>query len=115
MTKYTLDAQGKRIGRVTSEAASLLMGKKTVSFVRNKAPDIQVEIVNASKAWIDEKKGQNKKYVSYSGYPGGIKEETLAHLSGRRGAGEIFKNAVNGMLPKNKLRNQMMKNLTIIE
>jgi len=111
--KYTLDAQGKKIGRVASEAAKLLMGKNETTFVRNAAPDVQVDIINTSKADISVKKMEEKLHPRYSGYPSGIKIPTVAYVIEKKGHPELFRQAVYGMLPKNKLRSRMMKRLHI--
>lgn len=114
-TTHTIDAKGKKIGRVATEVAKILMGKNTVTYARNRTPDVSVKIMNASKLSISEKKRANKKYVRFSGYPGGIKFEALEDLAKRRGYGEALRHAVKGMLPGNKLRPKMMKRLTIEE
>ncbi len=113
--QYTIDAKDKTIGRVATEAAKFLMGKNIVSFKRNANPEVTVKIINASQASISQKKTDNKTYYRYSGYPGGLKGETLKSLSERRGYGEVFKRAIKGMLPKNKLQSKMLKNLIITE
>ncbi len=113
--KYTIDAQNKKVGRVATEAAVLLMGKNLKEFARNKTPQITVEIKNAAKASISEKKKAQKTYAIYSGYPGGLRKPTLAQVIEKKGTKEAFKEAVWGMLPKNKLRHQMIKNLIISE
>jgi large subunit ribosomal protein L13 len=115
MQKYTLDAQGKKIGRVASEAAKLLIGKNTTDFARNKAPSVEVEIINASKADISALKMAQPLHPTYSGYPSGIKIATVAHTIEKRGHKEVFRQAVHGMLPKNKLRPIMIKHLKITE
>jgi len=115
MKNYTIDAQGKRIGRIASQAASILMGKNSVKFARNIAPEVKVAIVNCAKAYIPSKKKQDKKYVTFTGYRGGINTETLSDLIVRKGTTEAFKRAVYRMLPSNSLRKAMMKNLTITE
>lgn len=112
---YTIDAQGKRLGRVASEAATYLMGKNSVKFARNLAPNVKVSIVNCSKAYINAKKKQDKKYVTFTGFRGGINTETLGNLIERKGTAEVFKRAVYRMLPANSLRKTMMMNLTISE
>lgn len=112
---HTIDAQGKKLGRVASEAASLLMGKKNVNFVRNKVSGVQVKIINTSKADFSVKKMKEKEYVTFTGFRGGLFTETLEHLINRKGASEVFERAVYRMLPSNTLRKQMMKNLTITE
>jgi large subunit ribosomal protein L13 len=113
--KYTLDAQNKKVGRVASEAAKILMGKNSTEFVRNAAPQVTVEIINASKADISPQKRETKLKAQYSGYPGGIKVPTVAYLIEKKGYSEVFKKAVDGMLPRNKLRSKMIKNLKITE
>lgn len=113
--KYTLDAENKRIGRIATEAAVLLMGKNTPEFARNSIPEIEVEILNTSKALIDEKKMDQKTYSRYSGYPGGLKQPTMKQVIEKKGYRELFREAISGMLPKNKLRARMMNNLTIKE
>jgi large subunit ribosomal protein L13 len=110
---HTIDATGKKLGRVASEAASLLMGKKTTSFVRNKVSGVKVKIINTSKADFPVKKLKEKEYITFTGFRGGLYTETLEHLIDRKGAKEAFERAVYRMLPGNSLRKEMMKNLTI--
>ena len=113
--KYTLDAENKKIGRVATQAAVFLMGKNLPAFQRNNIPDSKVEILNASKASVDEKKKLQKSYSRYSGYPGGLRKPTMAQVIAKKGYSELFKKAVSGMLPKNKLRQKIMNNLKITE
>ncbi len=115
MTKHTLDAKNKKIGRLSSEAASILMGKTSTEFARNKVPSVKVEIINASKADIPTKKLEEKFYKSYSGFPGGLKETSMKRMIEKKGYKELFEIAVWGMLPKNKLRSIMIRNLTVTE
>lgn len=112
---HTIDAQNKTIGRVSSEAAKLLMGKDSASFVRNQAPNVKVHIVNASQAKIHPKKLDQKIYKRFSGYPSGLKERTMELVIEKKGYGELFRKAIQGMLPANKLRSTMMKNLIVTE
>lgn len=113
--KYTIDAKNKKLGRIASEAATLLMGKNTVAFVKNAVPNVAVTIINASKADISEKKREQKIYTRYSGYPGGIKQENMDKVIERHGFAILFERAVYRMIPHNKLTNTMMKHLTITE
>jgi len=115
ITKHTIDAKGKKLGRVASEAAVYLMGKREVGFAKNTVADMKVTIINASLADISEKKKKEKKYETYSGYPGGLKFQTLEKMIESKGYSEAFRVAVYGMLPGNKLRKQMMKNLIVTE
>ncbi len=113
--KYVLDAENKTIGRVATEAAVFLMGKNTPEFARNHIPAVTVEIKNASKASIHEKKMTQKTYSRYSGFPGGLRQPTMEQVIAKHGYSELFKEAVLGMLPKNKLRSKMLQNLIITE
>ena len=113
--KYTLNAENKKVGRIATEAAVLLMGKNTPDFQKNTIPNITVEITNASKADIIESKMEQKTYSRYSGYPGGLRQPTMRQVIDKKGYSEIFKEAVSGMLPKNKLRSKMMNNLIVTE
>jgi len=110
--EHIIDATGKKLGRVASEAASILRGKTDTDFAPNKVSDKKVVIQNASQIDLSEKR-LGKEYATYSGYPGGLKHETRGHLIGRRGIKEVFVRTIRGMLPRNKLRTQMLKNLTI--
>lgn len=111
---HTIDATGKRLGIIATEASSMLMGKDQVDFAKNIATDITVTIENASKMDIPEKK-KGEIYQSYSGYPGGRSEETLEHLGKRLGYAEVVRRTVGGMLPNNKLKKPRLKNLIITE
>ncbi len=113
--KYTIDAQNKKIGRVASEVAKILMGKNTTGYKPNEVADAEVTITNASKADISAKKMDSKTYKAYSGYPGGLKYTSMPKKVAKKGYGELFKIAVKGMLPKNKLQSRMLKNLTVTE
>ena len=73
----------------------------------------EVTIINAAQVAISGAKKQDKKYVRYSGYPGGQKIENYAMLVGRGGEAEALRRAVLGMLPKNRLQAKRIKLLTI--
>ncbi len=111
---HVIDAAGKRLGKVATEAATILMGKDTPDFAKHILTEVSVKIENASKLDVPEKK-KGEIYQSYSGYPGGRNEETLEHLGKRLGYAEVVRRTVNGMLPKNKLQARMMKNLEVTE
>ncbi len=113
--QHVIDAKGKKLGRVASEAASILMGKNTPTFERNILADEKVVIENASLADISVTKLETKEYDSYSGHPGGLKYEKMKRLVEKHGYGEAFRLAIVGMLPANRLAKQMMKNLTVKE
>jgi large subunit ribosomal protein L13 len=111
---YEIDAAGKRLGKIATEAASVLMGKNSANFARHTVEDVTVTIANVSKLDITEKRG-TEIYQSYSGWPGGRKTETLDHLATRRGYTEIVRRTIGGMLPNNKLKKQLLKQLVITE
>ena len=106
--EHTIDAQNKKL-------AVILMGKNRPDFVRNAIPDIKLKVLNASKISVTNKKMDQKVYKNYSGYPGGLKERSMKKVVADKGMRETLRIAVRGMLPKNKLRDQMMKNLIIKE
>lgn len=110
---YKLDATGKRPGRLATEVAVLLMGKNRTDYARNRIPDIKVEVVEASKMNIDPTKAKAKTYYHHSGYPGGLKSQNMEKVIEKKGAKDVLRRAVSGMLPKNKLRAQMLKRLII--
>jgi large subunit ribosomal protein L13 len=112
---HTIDAKDMKLGRVANKAAAFLMGKNLTNFARNVIPQVSVKIVNASKADIGEKKLTEKKYVRYTGYPGGLRAPIMRDVIAKKGHTEVFRLAVYGMLPPNKLRPRMMKNLIITE
>ena len=113
--KYTIDAQGKKLGRVASEAASILIGKNLPSFTKNTVADSIVEITNASKLDLSAKKKDGDVYVTYTGHRSGLRSETLGALLKRRGFSEVLTRAITRMIPDNKLRNPRLKNLIIKE
>ncbi|OHB15947.1 MAG: 50S ribosomal protein L13 [Candidatus Zambryskibacteria bacterium RIFOXYC1_FULL_39_10] len=113
--EHTIDAQNKKLGRLATEVAVILMGKNRPDFVRNAIPDIKLKVLNASKISVTNKKMDQKVYKNYSGYPGGLKERSMKKVVADKGMRETLRIAVRGMLPKNKLRDQMMKNLIIKE
>jgi len=111
--EYVLDAKGKSFGRLASEAAVILRGKKEVDFAPNRVPDLKVKIINIKEIKIDDKKIGQKYYKSHSGYPGGIKITPMKKALEKKGIDYIFRKTIMGMLPKNKLRNKIIKNLII--
>lgn len=111
----TLDATGARMGRIATKAAVLLMGKNTPAYRRNIPGRTIVTIENVAKMDIVDKKKRQKSYVHYSGYPSGLKRETMNKVIVRKGYGEVLRRAVYGMLPKNSLRDRMIKNLRVVE
>lgn len=113
--EYTIDAKGKKLGRVAQEAASILMGKNDPSFERQTLSNNKVIIENASLADISDVKKDTKEYERYSGYPGGLVFEKMRRTIDKKGYAEVFRYAVMGMLPANRITEKMMKNLIVKE
>jgi len=109
---YTIDASGKILGRLATEVAIILMGKKRVEFVPYLDTGDFVVVTNASKVKLSGKKMQSKIYVRHSGYPGGLKVETFDKMIARKPE-YIIEHAIKGMLPHNKLGRQMIKKLKV--
>ena len=112
---YDIDASGMTIGRVASEAAKALMGKTFPDYTPHIPSVVRVTISNAKKIRTTEKKRQQKSYTRYSGYPGGLKTESLASLVGRRGNGAAVRKAIERMLPRNTMKTARLKTLVITE
>src|SRR3989344_3250829 len=110
MTEVKIDATNKVLGRLATEAAKLLMGKGSALFDYSKPGDTRVVVMNTDKIRVTGKKAAQKLYRHHSGYHGGLKEIRYDALFAKDSR-EVLKNAVRGMLPKNKLREVRMKNL----
>lgn len=115
--EYTIDAKGKALGRVASQAAVYLMGKNNPHVRINEVAPVKVTVENASQMTLarDEKKLKQKQYITYSGYPGGQKVARAEEVIDKKGYEAVVRNAVYGMLPGNKLRKRRMMNLIVEE
>lgn len=107
-----IDAEGKTLGRLASEIATLLMGKHRPIYVPNLNTGDFVIVINANKVKVTGKKLEQKRYFNYSGYHGGIRERTLKDML-KRWPTEALKHAVKGMLPKNTPGRQMLSRLKL--
>ena len=112
---HTIDAKGKKLGRIATEASSVLSGKTNISYAPNKIANVRVEIINASRMDLPAKKRNEKQYARYSGYPGGLAFRSMEEEIAKHGYRGILEKAVYGMLTGNKLRSQRLKNLDIKE
>lgn len=112
-TTYTIDATGRTLGRVASEAAHALLGKRSVSYAQNLVEPIKVIIENAGKLHLPERRTKGKIYTRYTGYSGGFYETSMKEMIEKKGIAEVVKKTVDGMIPRNKLRTPRMKNLTV--
>ncbi|MFA6586195.1 MAG: uL13 family ribosomal protein [Candidatus Paceibacterota bacterium] len=111
--KKIIDASGRTLGRVASEVAVSLMGKTAPSFERHLYTGFKVEVINASKIKITTKKLDEIYHTRYSGYRGGLRILKGTETRDKKGLKELVKLAVYHMLPGNKLRREMMKNLVV--
>lgn len=109
--KHIIDADGKVLGRLATEIAVLLRGKQKPDFVPYKDEGDFVIIKNVDKLKFTGKKFEQKIYYRHTGYLGGLKEATMKEVYNKKGASEILKMAVWGMLTKNKLRSRQIKRL----
>jgi large subunit ribosomal protein L13 len=109
---YVLDAAGIPLGRLSSLAARLLMGKHKPTYAPHLDTGDFVIVINAEKAVLTGRKEEQKVYYHHTGYPGGMKSETAAHLRKRRPT-KMVEEAVWGMLPKGPLGRQMLRKLKV--
>lgn len=109
---YVADASGKVLGRFASEIASRLRGKHKPTYTPHCDTGDFIIVVNAEKIMLTGKKLTDKKYYTYSGYPGGIKETTAGKMLAEKPE-EIIRIAVQGMLPKTNLGRKMLKKLKV--
>lgn len=107
-----IDAQGKTLGRLATEVATLLRGKHKPTYTPHIDTGDHVVIVNADKVVVTGNKAQDKIYYSYSGYPGGLRAVNFATLMEKK-PGQAVYLAVKGMLPHNKLGRAMLKKLRV--
>lgn len=107
-----IDAKGVRLGKLSTIVASLLMGKKKVNNTTNLFCGDRVAIINAKLVDLNKTTESKKTYSWHSGYPGGINTKTIKELLERR-PDYVFKRAVRGMLPKNRMGRKMLSNLRV--
>lgn len=109
---YLVDAKDKVLGRLATQVAAILSGKCKTAFTPYVDCGDTVIVINADKIKITGKKMQQKTYQRYSGYQGGLKVETLETLMASEPQ-EVIRQAIKGMLPKNKLQKDMMSRLKV--
>jgi large subunit ribosomal protein L13 len=109
---YIVDASSLRLGRLATRIADTLRGKNKPDYTPNIDTGDFVVVVNAEKIAVTGKKLENKIYYRHTGYPGGLKERTLAEMLERQPE-EVIRKAVKGMMPKNRLARAQLKKLKI--
>lgn len=107
---HLIDAEGQVLGRLAVRAAHLLQGKHKPTWSPHLDCSDHVVVINAEKIRVTGNKLKDKTYQRYSGYPSGLKKEPLERLLNRRPT-EVIRKAVEGMLPKNRLRQPALKHL----
>ena len=106
------DAEQQKLGRLASNIANYLRGKHKPEFTPHMDTGDNVVVINADKIELSGKKMQNKKYFRHTGYPGGEKFTTAEEMM-EKDPTFLIKNAVKGMLPKNRLSRKLMTNLRV--
>jgi large subunit ribosomal protein L13 len=109
---WLVDAEGRILGRMATEIADLIRGKKKPQFTSHLDTGDFVVVINAEKIKVTGRKLEQKKYYHHSLYPGGIKEISLEDLLAKKPE-EVIKKAVWGMVPKGKLGRALYKKLKV--
>jgi large subunit ribosomal protein L13 len=109
---YLVDASGQTLGRLASRIARVLSGKHKPAFTPFLDTGDFVVVVNAERIRLTGTKSTDKLYRRHTGYPGGLKTESAAHLMGRRPE-RLIEEAVRGMLPKSRLGRRQLKKLKV--
>jgi large subunit ribosomal protein L13 len=109
---YLVDAEGETLGRLATEIADVLRGKRKPAYTPHVDTGDFVVVVNAEKIRVTGKKLEQKIYYRHSGYPGGLRQRTLAEQLQRRPE-EVIRKAVKGMLPKNRLAAAQLRKLKV--
>lgn len=109
---HHIDATGKVLGRCATVIAKLLIGKNKPYYSAHLDCGDYVVVTNSSNITVTGNKRTTKMYAHYSGFPGGLHKESFAALQQRRPTAAM-RHAIYGMLPKNKLRDRMIKRLYI--
>ena len=109
---FVVDATDATLGRLDSRIAHVLEGKHKPTYSPNLDSGDHVIVLNSSRIAVTSGKRETKLYIRHSGYPGGLKEETLGHLLERRPE-EVIRRAVKGMLPHNRLGAQQLRKLKV--
>ena len=109
---FLVDADGKTLGRLAAKVATLLRGKHKPTFTPHVDTGDHVVIVNAEKIRLTGNKMEDKTYSYHTGYPGGLKTLTAEHIH-KKDPTKLLTRAIEGMLPKNPLGNQIAKKLRV--
>lgn len=109
---FIVDAKGKVLGRLASKVARIIRGKDKAVFTPNMDTGDFVIVINAEEVVLTGKREAQKEYFHYSGYPGGLKKQSVKDVREKH-PDRIVQMAVKGMLPKTKLGNKLIKKLKV--
>jgi large subunit ribosomal protein L13 len=109
---YVVDAEGKTLGRLATQIADVLRGKRKPTYTPHVDVGDFVIVINAEKIAVTGNKRESKLYWRHSGYPGAIRSRTLGDLLEKRPE-EVIRRAVKGMLPRNRLARQQLRKLKV--
>jgi large subunit ribosomal protein L13 len=109
---YLVDAQGKTLGRLATEIATVLRGKRKAVYTPHVDVGDFVVVVNAEKAVVSGRKSEQKLYRRHTGYPGGLRELSFEEMQDKKPE-EVIRKAVKGMLPRTRLARQQLKKLKV--
>jgi large subunit ribosomal protein L13 len=109
---YVVDAEGKTLGRLATQIADALRGKRKPDYTPHCDTGDFVIVINAEKIAVTGEKLRDKRYYRHSGYPGGIRSRTLGEMLQRRPE-EVIRRAVRGMLPRNRLARRQLRKLKV--
>ena len=109
---YVVDAEAKTLGRLASQIANVLRGKRKPTYTPHVDVGDFVVVINAEKIAVTGNKRQDKLYYRHTGYPGGIRSRSLGDLLERRPE-EVIRRAVKGMLPRNRLGRAQLRKLKV--
>ena len=111
-TWYVVDGTNQTVGRMCAKIAAILRGKNKAYYTPHVDTGDYIVVINADKVVFTGNKTEEKLYDTFSGYPGGLKQETAKSLLSRRPEA-VIERAVKGMLPKNRLGRKMYKKLFV--
>lgn len=109
---YVVDANGKVLGRLATQIATVLRGKHRPTFTPYADMGYRVAVINADKIVVTGKKAEQKTYFRHSGYPGSYKLRTFEEQM-ERDSRAVIRHAVKGMLPKNRLGRKLISRLRV--
>nr|WGH13014.1 ribosomal protein L13 [Echinothamnion sp.] len=109
---YIIDAKQYKLGRLSSKVAYVLINKNSTNYLPYQTENLKIIIINSKELQVTGNKNKQKTYKRHSGRPGGLKTETFEKLQ-KQNSRKILEHAIKGMLPKNSLGRQLIKNVKI--